>query len=71
MAIGQKPLLFPGVLIGYENKEDAIRHFDSLEYHGTTNPHRVIFMASEVLSFKFTGKRFFTHRLAGYIYSSQ
>jgi len=28
MAIGQKPLLFPGVLIGYENKEDANRHFD-------------------------------------------
>jgi len=71
MAIGQKPLLFPGVLVGYENKEDAARHFDTLEYHGTTNPHRVMFMASEVLSFKFVGKRFFAHRLAGYIYASQ
>jgi len=28
-------------------------------------------MASEVLSFKFVGKRFFAHRLAGYIYASQ
>ena len=59
------------MLVGYQNKEDAARHFDSLEYHGTTNPHRVMFMASEVLSFKFVGNRFFAHRLAGYIYASQ
>lgn len=59
------------MLIGYETKEDAVRHFDSLEYHGTTNPHRVVFMASEVLSFKFAGKRYYTHRLAGYVYASE
>ena len=58
------------MLIGYENEQEATKYFDNLEYHGISNPHRVIFMASEVPSFKFMGKRYFAHRLAGYIYAS-
>ena len=69
MAIDQKPILFPGVLIGWDNYDEAYRYVNSLEYHGEGDPYRVIFFASEAQSLKFINTRYFSHRLAGYIYA--
>ena len=71
MAIDQKPILFPGVLIGWDNYDEAYRYVNSLEYHGEGDPYRVIFFASEAQSLKFINTRYFSHRLAGYIYAQK
>lgn len=67
MVEGERPILFPGVMIGWSDEKSALDALKKLESNGDQKTHKVLLRVNQAEVLEIMGNRLCAHRLSGQV----